>query len=194
MDSNIKQDTRIDESWEAYRFFQDVKNTIERVFDECDDTYPMILFPSQLSKVLKDFVEDNYFSRVSNIMELIIKHGSKAQDYERDWNLYKRKPFKPHLVYPEKKKATKKAIDPYYPTEMKDVYKPSGCLIIWGITMGFSFNEIDMPYIEKMWSVNCHKEETDWSVYWHSDGEEEFMKKELFKLGANKSSITTIKW
>lgn len=62
------------------------------------------------------------------------------------------------------------------------------------VAMGFSFNEIDMPYIEKMWSVNCHKEETDWSVYWHSDGEEEFMKKELFKLGANKSSITTIKW
>lgn len=49
MDSIIKQDTRIDESWEAYRFFQDAKNTIERVFDECDDTYPMILFPSQLS-------------------------------------------------------------------------------------------------------------------------------------------------
>ena len=133
MDSNIKQDTRVDESWEAYRFFQDVKNTIERVFDECNDTYPMIRFPNQLSKVLKEFVEDNDFSRVSNIMELIIKHGSKAQDYERDWNLYKRKPFKPHLVYPGKKKATKKAIESYYPTETKDVYKPSGCLIIWGI-------------------------------------------------------------
>ena len=62
------------------------------------------------------------------------------------------------------------------------------------VAMGFSFNDIDMPYIEKIWSVNCHKEETDWSIYWHSDGEEEFMKKELFKLGANKSSITTIKW
>lgn len=62
------------------------------------------------------------------------------------------------------------------------------------VAMGFSFNDIDMPYIEKIWSVNCHKEETDWSVYWHSDGEEEFMKKELFKLGTNKSSINTIKW
>ena len=66
-------------------------------------------------------------------MELITKHGSRAQEYERDWNLYKQKPFKPHLVYPEKKKAIRKTIEAYFPTETKDVYKPSGCLIGWGI-------------------------------------------------------------
>lgn len=133
MEPVINQDTIIDESWRAYRCFQEVKDTIDRVFDECGYTYPMILFPSKLSETLKDFVNNNNSMSVSNIVELIVKYGSKAQDYETEWSLYKRKPFKPYLVYPEKKKAIRKTIEPYYPTETKDVYKPSGCLIGWGI-------------------------------------------------------------
>lgn len=127
--SFINTNTIIDESWEAYRRFQTVKNVIEKLHDECSDTYPMILFPSQLSQVLKDFFDDNQSMRISGIMELITIHGSNAEILKKEWNLYKQKPYKPHLFLPEKKKATKKAVDTYYPTETKDVYRPSGCFI-----------------------------------------------------------------
>jgi hypothetical protein len=60
--------------------------------------------------------------------------------------------------------------------------------------MGFSFNDIDMPYIEKMWSVNRQKEDADWTLYWYSSGEDNLMKKKLNELGVNEKSITTLKW
>lgn len=62
------------------------------------------------------------------------------------------------------------------------------------VTMGFSFNDIDMPYIEKMWSVNRQKEYADWTLYWYSSGEDNLMKKKLIELGVNEKSITTLKW
>ena len=62
------------------------------------------------------------------------------------------------------------------------------------VAMGFSFNDIDMPYIEKMWSVNRQKEAADWTLYWHSPGEDNLMKKKLIELGVNEKSITTLKW
>ena len=62
------------------------------------------------------------------------------------------------------------------------------------VAMGFSFNDIDMPYIEKMWSVNRQKEDADWTLYWYSSGEDNLMKKKLIELGVNEKSITTLKW
>ncbi len=62
------------------------------------------------------------------------------------------------------------------------------------VAMGFSFNDIDMPYIEKMWSVNRQKEAADWTLYWYSSGEDNLMKKKLIELGVNEKSITTQKW
>ncbi len=62
------------------------------------------------------------------------------------------------------------------------------------VAMGFSFNDIDMPYIEKMWSVNRQKEYADWTLYWYSSGEDNLMKKKVIELGVNENSITTLKW
>ena len=62
------------------------------------------------------------------------------------------------------------------------------------VAMGFSFNDIDMPYIEKIWSVNRQKEDADWTLYWYSSGEDNLMKKKLIELGVNEKSITTLKW
>ena len=62
------------------------------------------------------------------------------------------------------------------------------------VAMGFSFNDIDMPYIEKMWSINRQKEAADWTLYWYSSGEDNLMKKKLIELGVNEKSITTLKW
>ena len=68
------------------------------------------------------------------------------------------------------------------------------CDIKHFIAMGFSFNNIDMPYIEKIWSVNKDKEKADWTVYWFSKGEDIWIKEELIRLGVSPSKINTIKW
>lgn len=37
------------------------------------------------------------------------------------------------------------------------------------VCMGFSFNKIDMPYIEKIIEENNYIYDTNWTVYWHAD-------------------------
>ena len=62
------------------------------------------------------------------------------------------------------------------------------------VSMGFSFNDIDMPYIEKIWSINERKEDVDWILYWHSDGENIWMKEKIIGLGVSENNIITRHW
>lgn len=62
------------------------------------------------------------------------------------------------------------------------------------VAMGFSFNEIDMPYIEKIWSINERKEDVDWILYWHSDGENMWMKEKIIGLGVSENNIIMRHW
>lgn len=62
------------------------------------------------------------------------------------------------------------------------------------IVMGLSFNNIDMPYIEKIVSVNKNISDTDWILYWHTDGEFSVMNDKLQKLGVNGDKIKQKKW
>ena len=62
------------------------------------------------------------------------------------------------------------------------------------ITMGFSFNDIDMPYIKKIIEVNQDLANADWVLYWHSDGEDEVMKHKLIGLGVNENKISCTSW
>ena len=62
------------------------------------------------------------------------------------------------------------------------------------IAMGFSFNDIDMPYIKKIIEVNQDLANTDWVLYWHSDGEDEVMKNKLIGLGVKAKNISCTNW
>lgn len=68
------------------------------------------------------------------------------------------------------------------------------CDIKHFVAMGFSFNDIDMPYIEKIISVNKNISDTDWTLYWHTDGEFSVMKEKLQKLGVNGDKIKPKEW
>lgn len=59
------------------------------------------------------------------------------------------------------------------------------------VVMGFSFNDIDMPYIEKIWSVNEHKKDTIWTLYVYTPEDESIIGK-LIAMGVNK--IQTKNW
>lgn len=62
------------------------------------------------------------------------------------------------------------------------------------ICMGFSFNGIDMPYIEEIIKVNANIQNADWTLYWYSDGEDGFMKSKLQDLGIDENKITLKPW
>ena len=68
------------------------------------------------------------------------------------------------------------------------------CDIKHFVAMGFSFNDIDMPYIEKIVSVNKNIADTDWTLYWHTGGEFSVMKDKLLNLGVNGDKIKPKEW
>lgn len=62
------------------------------------------------------------------------------------------------------------------------------------IAMGFSFNRIDMPYIEKIVSVNHLIENSQWTLYCHSNKEAISIKEQLERININGNNIKIIKW
>lgn len=63
------------------------------------------------------------------------------------------------------------------------------------IAMGFSFNEIDLPYIKEILRVNTNIEGTDWTVYYHREGEDVELIRKLLELGVRRESIKPpFKW
>ena len=61
------------------------------------------------------------------------------------------------------------------------------------MVMGFSFNNIDLPYIEKIWNLNRHRDEVEWTVYVHTS-EDESIIKTLMDIGVSKHNIHTKNW
>lgn len=61
------------------------------------------------------------------------------------------------------------------------------------IAMGFSFNDIDMPYIEKIASVNKHSD-TYWTLYCYLDNDSVFMKRQLHKIKISNDNIEIKNW
>lgn len=128
--------------------------------------------------------------------DIIVGHDADAgqlvkytQEYNRDQPRIS--PSYADNINQEALNGAKKVQDRIYLQEEK-FYQYSN--IRHYVAMGFSFNVIDMPYIEKMWSVNRQKEAADWTLYWYSSGEDNWMKKKLIELGVNEKSITTLKW
>lgn len=62
------------------------------------------------------------------------------------------------------------------------------------IIMGFSINDIDLPYIEKIIQINQNISKTDWTIYWHTEGESNRMKAKLNTIGIEESQISFIQW
>lgn len=61
------------------------------------------------------------------------------------------------------------------------------------IAMGFSFNDIDLPYIKKIIDVNRNIADADWTLYIHSPKDYDAIDK-LYALEINKNNIKTENW
>ena len=62
------------------------------------------------------------------------------------------------------------------------------------ISMGFSYNEIDMPYIKKIVEVNNSFAESDWLLYSHSESEKGRLNCIMKQLGVSKEKVKIIDW
>lgn len=63
------------------------------------------------------------------------------------------------------------------------------------IVMGFSFNDIDIPYIKAILDANTNADNIDWTVYYHSDGNDEEIIDRLLQIGVKREHIDEpIKW
>lgn len=63
------------------------------------------------------------------------------------------------------------------------------------VVMGFSFNKIDMPYIKAIIEVNKNAADVDWTIYFHSKGEDKIFIHKLLQIGVDRSQIKTpINW
>lgn len=63
------------------------------------------------------------------------------------------------------------------------------------VVMGFSFNEIDMPYIKAIIEANKNAADIDWTIYFHSKGEDKVFIRKLLQIGIDCSKINaTINW
>ena len=62
------------------------------------------------------------------------------------------------------------------------------------VSMGFSFNDIDMPYIEKLVSINEFFYDADWLLYSHSDQEKERLNTTMRRIGVDADRIKIVNW
>ena len=57
------------------------------------------------------------------------------------------------------------------------------------VVMGFSLNNIDMPYIKEILKVNSNIDDADWTLFCYKDGEYEKMTKTLLSIGLKRENI-----
>ena len=63
------------------------------------------------------------------------------------------------------------------------------------IVMGFSFNDIDIPYIKTIINVNTKADDIDWTIYYHTDGGDKEIINKLTQMGIDMNKINVpIKW
>ena len=60
--------------------------------------------------------------------------------------------------------------------------------------MGFSFNDIDLPYIKKIVEVNKNISDTDWTLFCYSEGEDENIISRLNRIGIEREQFLPTKW
>lgn len=127
--------------------------------------------------------------------DIILGHDADAgqlvkytQEYNKDQQRIS--PSYADYINQESLNGAKKVKDRIWKEEERfDKY----CGIKHLIAMGFSFNNIDLPYIEKIWNLNRYKDEVEWTVYVHTS-EDESIIKTLMDIGVSKHNIHTKNW
>lgn len=135
---------------------------------------------------------------IKSVDEIVVGHDSDYASLFSSYIIYKKEfpnaQIRPDIldgIIQEVSNAAKKVKDKIYINKVKfNEYSEIKHFVV----MGFSFNDIDLPYIKKICDVNKSLEDADWTLYWHGEGEEEMMKNKLIGLGVSDNNITTLRW
>lgn len=137
---------------------------------------------------------------IKNPDEIIVGHDSDRRDLSMKWTQYKKDNpeaeignmtadlINQEIVNGAKKVKERIALD-------GDRFYEQYSSIRHYEVMGFSFNDIDMPYIEEIVKVNSQIDGADWTLYYHFDGEDKQIIQKLAKLGIKEGNMNEpIRW
>ncbi len=159
-------------------------------------TFNYTLLLEKLYKVPKENVWHIHHS-VLSIDEIIIGHDSDEQELYTEYSKYRNKHqiLRPDIADNIRSEILKgaKGVNNRVIRHNEDFYRlyPN---IRHIIAMGFSFNDIDMPYIQKIVEVNNNIADVHWTLYFHSDGDDIRMKNKLIQIGIKEECINFKKW
>lgn len=157
--------------------------------------YTLLLENSYLIK------DDNIWhihNSIRNADRIVVGHDSDERKLFADYLKYKegKEPFRYDVAEQIRNEAVKGAkcvANRVY--RHKETFLELYSNIKLYVAMGFSFNEIDMPYIKEILSVNENPSQANWKIYFHSKGEDEEIIDKLLKIGVKRDSITDlVKW
>ncbi len=135
---------------------------------------------------------------IKNVDSIVVGHDSDERKLFADYLKYKegKEPFRMDVADNIRREAIKgaKNVNNRIFRHKEDFYRLYSNIKHY-ISMGFSFNDIDVPYINELIRVNSNPSKADWKIYYHKEGEDEVLIDKLLKIGINRGSITNpVKW
>ena len=131
---------------------------------------------------------------IKNPDEIIVGHDSDRRDISMKWTQYKKDNpeaeignMTADLINQEIVNGAKK-VKERIALNGERFYELYSSIKHYKV-MGFSFNDIDLPYIEEMVKVNSNIDKADWTLYIYKDGEYERMTNQLLSIGIRREKI-----
>lgn len=129
---------------------------------------------------------------IKNVDNIVVGHDSDERKLFADYLKYKegKEPFRMDVAENIRKEAIKgaKNVTNRIFLHKEDFFRLYSNIKHY-ISMGFSFNDIDLPYINMIVKVNSNIDKADWTLYCYKDGEYERMANQLLSIGIRRESI-----
>ena len=129
---------------------------------------------------------------IKNVDNIVVGHDSNERKLFADYLKYKegKEPFRMDVAENIRKEAIKgaKNVTNRIFLHKEDFFRLYSNIKHY-ISMGFSFNDIDLPYINMIVKVNSNIDKADWTLYCYKDGEYERMANQLLSIGIRRENI-----
>ena len=175
-----------------------LKNAPEKQLDIDKDALFFTFNYSLVLEIIYEVNKDNIWhihNSIEEVDKIIVGHDSDLNTLISNYNLNRgNKQYNSWIVdniIPWAAKGAK-GVNKRIEENMENFNKYSTIKHI--ISMGFSFNEIDMPYIKAIISSNYNKNDIDWTIYYHQEGEDDVIIEKLKNIGIKEIQINKQVW
>lgn len=175
-----------------------LKNAPEKQLDIDKDALFFTFNYSLVLEIIYEVNKDNIWhihNSIEEVDKIIVGHDSDLNTLISNYNLNRgNKQYNSWIIdniIPWAAKGAK-GVNKRIEENMENFNKYSTIKHI--ISMGFSFNEIDMPYIKAIISSNYNKNDIDWTIYYHQEGEDYIIIEKLKNFGIKEIQINKQVW